>query len=297
MPTKGIDLLGLMDRFHSEDKCRKYLEELRWPDGVRCPRCDSDEISRIYDRDQFDCGSCRYQFSVKSGTMFHDSHLPLRKWFAAIYLMGESKKGVSAKQLQRTLKVAYKTAWHLCHRIRAALKDTDTEPLDGTVEADETFVGGKAPGKGRGYLGNKSIVLGVIERGGSLRLEVHKDRSRPTLHGFVKKHAADDTEAIYTDDFPAYKGIGDEDTIHETVNHSQKEWVRGKVHTNTIESAFSLFKRSVVGAYHHISAKHIQSYLDEFEFRFDNRENPYLFRDTILQMVKAERLLYEKLTA
>ena len=291
-----MDLLTLFDRFHSEERCAEYLEGLRWPEGVRCPRCDSDKISRILKRAQFDCDSCRYQFSVKAGTIFHDSHLPLRKWFAAVYLMCESRKGVSANQLKRTLKVAYKTAWYLCHRVRAALKDADTEPLEGTVEVDETFIGGKAKGKGRGYTGNKAMVLGAIERGGGIRLTVEKRRDRKTLHEFIETHAPD-AEKVYTDDFIAYKGIEDEDTAHESVNHSVGEYVRGDVHTNSVEGVCSLFKRSIVGAYHQVSVKHLPAYLDEFEFRFDNRNNPYLFRDTLLRLIASEAVTYETLTS
>ena len=294
--TANIDLLTMISRFHSEEKCRAYLEGLRWPEGARCPRCKGSKISRIHKRGQFDCDSCRYQFSVTAGTIFHDSHLPLPKWFAAIYLMCESRKGISANQLKRTLKVAYKTAWYLCHRIRAALKDADTEPLEGTVEVDETWVGGKVKGMGRRYTGNKSMVLGAIERGGNIRLTVEKRRNRKTLHKFIEKHAPD-AESVYTDDFVAYKGIEDKKTKHESVNHSADEWVRGDVHTNTIEGAFSLFKRSIVGAYHQVSAKHLPAYLDEFEFRFDNRNNPYLFRDTLLRLIGSGSLKYKDLVA
>lgn len=294
--TANIDLMTLMDRFHSEEKCRSYLEGLRWPKSVLCPRCKSKKISRIRKRGQFDCDSCRYQFSVTAGTIFHDSHLPLPKWFAAIYLMCESRKGISANQLKRTLKVAYKTAWYLCHRIRAAMKDADTEPLEGTVEVDETWVGGKVKGMGRGYTGNKTMVLGAIERDGNIRLTVGKRRNRETLHGFIEKHAPD-AENIYTDDYEAYKGIEDEKTKHESVNHSADEWVRGDVHTNSIEGAFSLFKRSIVGAFHQVSTKHLPAYLDEFEFRFDNRNNPFLFRDTLLRLISSDKITYEKLTA
>ncbi len=286
-----------MDTFHSEERCHEYLEGLRWPDGVRCPRCSSDKISRIVKRDQFDCDSCRYQFSVRAGTIFHDSHLPLRKWFAAIYLMCEAKKGVSANQLKRTLKVAYKTAWYLCHRIRAAMKDADTTPLTGTVEVDETFIGGKKSGKGRGYVGNKAMVLGAIERGGSIRLRVEKRRDRKTLHGFIKSQVDDSAKNIYTDDWHAYDGCGDENTKHSRVTHSEDEWVRGDVHTNSIEGAFSLLKRSIVGSYHQISAKHLPAYLDEFEFRFDNRDNPFMFRDTLLRLIASDKVTYDELTA
>ena len=285
-----------MDKFNSDDKCRDVLEQLRWPRGVCCPRCDSDRVSNISTRNQYGCDPCGYQFSVTAGTIFHDSHLPLRKWFAAIYLMCETKKGVSANQLKRTLKVAYKTAWYLCHRIRAAMKDADTEPLEGTVEVDETWIGGKVKGRGRGYTDNKTMVLGAIERDGNIRLKVEKRRNRKTLHEFIETHAPD-AEKIYTDDFIAYKGIEDENTKHESVNHSAGEYVRGDVHTNSVEGVFSLFKRSIVGAYHQISAKHLPAYLDEFEFRFDNRDNPYLFRDTLLRLIGSGKLTYQTLVS
>ena len=213
--------------------------------------------------------------------------------------MCESRKGVSANQLKRVLKVAYKTAWYLCHRIRAALKDADTEPLTGTVEADETYIGGRIKGKGRGFRGeNKTMVLGAIERGGNIRLVVEgRRRTKKVLHRFIEKHTDPETERIFTDEWSGYQGIEDEDTEHETVNHSADEWVRGDVHTNTIEGAFSLFKRSIVGAYHQVSAKHLPAYLDEFEFRFDNRNNPYLFRDTLLRLIESDSLPYKDLVA
>lgn len=295
--TSNMNLMNLIDQFASDEECRQYLTELRWPDGIVCPKCGCVSISRVIKRDVFDCNACRYQFSVTTGTIFHDTHLPLKKWFAAVYLMCESRKGISANQLKRTLKVAYKTAWYLCHRIRAAMKDADTTLLKGIVEADETYLGGKVRGKGRGYKRNKTMVLGAIQRGGGVRLKVDKRPDRATLHAFVHGHTHDDTKAIYTDDNPAYEGVGDHNTIHDSVSHSHDEWVRGEVHTNTIEGVFSLFKRSVVGAFHQISAKHLPAYLDEFEFRFDNRKNPYLFRDTLLRLLGAEKLEYKKLTA
>ncbi|NUM56590.1 MAG: IS1595 family transposase [Candidatus Hydrogenedentes bacterium] len=295
--NRSIDLITMMDTFGSEDKCRDYLTELRWPDGVVCPRCGCTNISKIIKRDQYDCDGCRYQFSATAGTIFHDSHLPLRKWFAAVYLMCESRKGISANQLKRTLKVAYKTAWYLCHRIRAAVKDVNEAQLSGTVECDETYLGGRARGRGRGFTGHKQMVLGAIERGGDVRLKVDKRADRKTLHKFVFDTAHPDTEAIFTDGHAGYKGITDANTRHETVNHEADEWVRGDVHTNTIEGVFSLFKRSVVGSYHQISAKHLPAYLDEFEFRFNNRKNPYLFRDTLLKLIEAEKLGYRTLVA
>jgi len=290
-----MNMMKLTDLFHGDEKCREYLEGLRWPDGVKCPRCDSTKVSRSYKRNQLICDSCAYNFSVTAGTIFHDSHLPLPKWFMAVYLMCESKKGVSALQLKRILDVHYKTAWYLCHRIRAAMADANPRPLGGTVEADETYVGGKTRGRGRHYMGNKTIVAGVIERGGEVRLKVVGDASRRTLQAFLNEHIRPDTQRVITDDWAGYHGIGDADTKHEVVNHSAREYVRGDVHTNTAENVWSLLKRSIVGSYHHLSEKHLDAYLDELEWRFNNRKNPYLFRDTLLKLLKAESLPYQAL--
>src|SRR6266536_3585030 len=171
-PKQEMDLMKLMREFDTPEECRAYLEGLKWRDGVKCPRCQSEKISRIRERNQFDCDSCRYQFSVTAGSIFHDSHLPLPKWFAAVYLMCEARKGVSANQLKRTLGVAYKTAWYLCHRIRKAMEEANPVPLKGTVEVDEAYIGGKRRHVGHGYTRNKTMVLGAIERGGPVRLRV-----------------------------------------------------------------------------------------------------------------------------
>lgn len=302
--VKGeMNLTKLIERFASEDKCHTYLEELRWPDGVECPRCQSKKISRIVKRRQFDCDACRYQFSVRVGTIFHDSKLPLWKWFLAVYMMGESKKGVSANQLKRMLDVSYKTAWYLCHRIRAAMKDDGAALLSGIVEADETYVGGKVKGfsskqeAAKHRLDNKSIVIGAIERGGKLRMAVVDDMDQETVHKFLEGAVSGEAVAIYTDSHRSYRGIGDEDTRHEWVDHSADEWVRGQVHTNTVENAWSLFDRAVIGAYHKLSKKHLPAYLDEFAFRFNNRENPYLFRDTLLRLIEGDALPFQELVA
>lgn len=297
IPKQKMNLMKLMQDFDTSEECRTYLEELRWPNGVKCPRCQSEKISRIRERNQFDCDSCRYQFSVTAGSIFHDSHLPLPKWFAAVYLMCEARKGVSANQLKRTLNVSYKTAWYLCHRIRKAVENTSPLPLKGTVEVDETYIGGKRHHVGRGFKADKTTVVGAFERGGEIRLRVEKRRTRKVLHKFVADHCAPETERIVTDEWFAYRGVGDADTKHETVDHHREEWVRGDVHTNSIEGVWSLFKRSVVGSYHQVSAKHLDRYLDEFEFRFNNRKNPFLFRDTLLRLLGSGALTYQDLTA
>lgn len=302
--TKEINLIELFEKFGSDAKCRQYLQDLRFPDGVTCIRCQSDKISRIIKRNQFMCDACTYQFSVTTGTMFHGSHLPLFKWFATIYLMGESKKGISANQLSRTLKMSYKTAWYLSHRIREALKSQETK-MSGTIEIDETFVGGEfrnmhgealqrarmRPNKG------KLITVGALQRNGHIRLKRVPNTTSETLLAFVKTLVDKSTEVIYTDDARYYNKLEKEvKKDHETVNHREGEYVRhGIIHTNGIENVFSLFKRSIVGSFHHISAKHIDRYLDEFEHRFNNRSNPYHFRDTVLRMLDAENMKYKEL--
>ena len=247
------------------------------------------------ERSQYDCNACRYQFSATSGTIFHDSHLPLSKWFLATYIMTESKKSVSAKQIERTLCTTYRTAWHLCHRIRSAVRDANAELLRGIVEVDGTYVGGKTRGTGHGYRGNKSIAIGAVQRGGKICLQVIDRATKATLHKFIADNTAPDTQAIYTDQFPACHGIADEHTRHESVNHSKEEWVRGDVHTNGIESVWSLLKRSIVGAYHKVSMKHLDAYLDELEHRFNNRKNEFMFRDTLTKLVTAAKLPYRDL--
>jgi transposase-like protein len=173
--------------------------------------------------------------------------------------------------------------------------------LDGIVEVDETFHGGRHTVRTHGpsaYAGNsKAVVLGAIAREGAVKLRVGGSRQRADLHAFIKAVVADDAEAIYTDDLKAYDGIADLDTRHETVNHTEDEWVRGDVHTNTVEGVWSLFKRSVIGSYHQLSTKHLDAYLGELAFRFNNRENPYMFRDTILALIEADHLSYRSLVA
>lgn len=292
-----MNIVSLLDRFSSDEKCRKQLEQLRWPNGVCCTRCGDTDVSRIKGRAQWDCLGCGYQFSAMSGTIMHDSHLPLRKWFAAIYLMVESRKGMSANQLKRTLGVSYKTAWYLCHRIREAMGN---EPLEGPtllgiVEVDETLIGGKVKGKGHGYKGNKTWVAGAIQRGGKIRLERIPNIKRKTLHSFIGRTVKDEAEAIYTDELKSYLGIADENTRHETVRHSEEEWVVGDVHTNSIEGVWSLFKRSIIGTFHKMSVKHMDRYLEELEWRFNNRNNPHIFRDALTRIVNTGNLTYRRL--
>ena len=289
-----------MDKYNSDETCREALEKIRWPHGPTCIRCGLVGVPELPVGGIYQCASCCYQFSVTAGTIMHDSHLPLRKWFLAIYFMCVSKKGVSALQLKRTLGIgSYRTAWYLCHRIREAMgNDPFTGPtLLGVVEVDETLVGGRKRSRGRAYKGNKTWVAGAIQRGGKVRVERIPNIRRHTLHDFIHRTVKDEAEAIYTDELKSYLGIGDEDTRHEMVKHSEEQWVVGDVHTNGIEGVWSLFKRSIIGTFHKMSAKHLDRYLEELEWRFNNRDNQNIFPDTLSRILNTGKLTFHDLVA
>jgi len=290
-------LLEMLQKYSTDEKCREILTKLRWPEGVRCPRCNEDRVCYLQDRKQFEC-SCGYQFSVLTGTIFNDTHLALEKWFAATYLLCEAKKGISACQIQRTLGISYKTAWYLCHRIRAAMNELNKSMLDGKIEIDETYVGGKS--RGRGHI-EKEVVIGIRQRNGELRLFHSKDVKSGTLAQYIRENVSADVDVILTDDFSAYrfamKKAGVETGKHKSINHSSKVYVMGDVHTNTVENAFSLLKRGIMGTWHRVSAKHLASYLDEMCFRFNRRKRADLFTDTLRHMITAPVLTFQKLTA
>ena len=294
----------MMQDFADESRCRTYLEKLRWPDGVICPSCKCSKCYRLPKREQFLCSSCRYQFSVTVDTIFHDTHLPLTIWFLAILLLCEAKKGISACQIQRSLGIkTYKTAWYLCHRIRAAMVEENRPKLGGVVEMDETYVGGRNRGmRGRpGMNSNKEVVIGIRQRGGELRFFHADDVRSGTLEKYIRENIAEDVEILMTDDLGLYRGAtrraGIPKDKHQRIRHKLGIYVHGDIHTNTVESAFSLLKRGVLGTWHRISAKHLQSYCNEMCFRFNNRKNPYLFRDTIVRLVASPNLEYKELTA
>jgi len=289
--------------YPTDDRCRELLERMRWPEGVMCPRCKDTRVSRLKDYARYECVGCEYQFTVTSGTIFHDSHLPLPIWFVSVLLLCEAKKGMSAMQLKRTIwgtdRGSYKTAWYLFHRIRRAMAQVDRPMLDGTVEMDETYVGGKQrnPGRGRATT-NKEVVIGIRQRSGDLRFFHAEDAKTGTLARYIQENISSDVEVIVTDELPAYrKAVGD--AKHETVNHSAKEYVQfgTDIHTNSIESAFSLLKRGIIGTWHKVSAKHLQAYLDEMTFRFDRRNRSDLFLDTLHHMVTADPMTFNDLTA
>lgn len=296
-----MNLIDLQSMFPTEDRCRELLTRLRWPNGPECPRCHGAAVELETEKQLFYCKECDYQFSVTSGTVFNDTHLPLIKWFAATLLLCEAKKGMSACQIQRTLGMSYKTAWYLCHRIRAAMAESEKLMLSGKIEMDETYVGGKGHGlasRGRGT--KKRPVLGIRQRNGELRLFHAKEVTGRSLEKFLRDNVGEDVEVFFTDELNIYRGVAMRTGLngkHRVVQHGTGEYVRGDAHTNTVESAFSLFKRGLRGSWHKLSAKHLQAYLEEMTFRFNRRKNPNLFVDTLRHMVTAQTLTFEKLTA
>jgi transposase-like protein len=308
---KPISLAEIFIRFSTDDQCFEYIEKMRWPDGVvRCPVCGNDKISKVERKTGsknrrkwfYLCleKTCHNQFSPTAGTLFADSHLPLITWFHAIGLMLNAKKGLSARQLQRDLGLGgYKTAWYLCHRIREAMGEGNIPKLGGIVEIDETYIGGHIKGKGQVYARKqKQVVMGAIQRGGELRLQHVTGATVGNFREFITTHVSDDAERVMTDQHPAYPAaLGELVDRHETVNHIKHEYVRGDVTTNSIESVFSLFKRGLIGQYHKLSAKHLQRYLTEFEYRFNRRDQADVFTETVRRLCGFKPLRFAELTS
>ena len=296
-----MNLIDINTLFPTDAKCRELLTRLRFPEGPRCLRCHGDVVELETEKQLFYCKDCDYQFSVTAGSVLNDSHLPLVKWFAATLLLCEAKKGMSACQIQRTLGIGgYKTAWYLCHRIRHAMAQADKPMLDGKVEMDTTYVGGVNRGKGiSARVDNKEVVVGIRKRNGDLRFFHSKDAKSGTLAKYIRENISEDVEVMFTDDFYANTVAMRKAGIknHKTIIHSKGSYVNGDIHTNTVESAFSLLKRGIMGTWHHVSAKHLQSYLYEMSFRFDRRKSSNLFLDTLRHMVTAPVLTFERLTA
>src|SRR5258706_7075137 len=299
-----MTLPELNNLYSTEERCRELLKRLRWPNGVECPRCESKRVANLTENYKFECLNCQYQFTALAGTVFHDTHLPLDKWFLAVVLMCESRKGVSANQVKRMLGVSYKTAWYLCHRIRHAMTEIDKPKLDGIIEFDETYIGARhrrtaprARKRGRSA-DDKEIVIGIRERDGDVRFIHVQDVTSKTIRETALANISPDAELIVTDEFPAYpKAL--KDTFgkrHKRIQHA-KDYVNGVVHTNTAESAFSLLKRGIAGTWHRISAKHLPAYLEEMSFRFNRRNDSDLFQQTLRQLVTTTNLTFEKLTA
>jgi len=296
-----MNLADLTNQFSTEERCREFLRRLRWPNNkIECLRCKQECVELETEKELFYCKPCDYQFTVTAGTIFNDSHLPLKIWFMATLLLCEAKKGISACQIQRTLGLgSYKTAWYLCHRIRAAMAECDKPMLDGKLEVDETYAGGRGKGlakRGRGA--KKRRVLGIRQRNGELRLFHAKDVTSRSLEKFMRENISKDADIVFTDELAAHRNIVKSMGLkHAMVQHGIKKYVHGDAHTNTIESAFSLFKRGLRGSWHKLSPKHLQAYLEEMSFRFNRRNTSDLFVDTLGHMITTCALTFEKLTA
>jgi transposase-like protein len=274
--------------FIDADKAREWLEAELWADGRPCPHCgvvdQSTKIGGTTARPGlYMCNACRKQFTVTVGTLYESSKVPLNKWLAATHLMMASKKGISALQIGRMLGLSKKTAWFLCHRIRESLRETAPDLLGGegsTIEADETFIGGKEKNKHRSKRESKNIggmgkeaVFSLVERGGRVRSRHVPGITANTLRPVLEEQLADASATrLMTDGEGQYRLIGPMFKSHDVVNHSIGEYVRGDAHTNTIEGYFSILKRGIIGTYHHVSGEHLKRYLAEFDFRYNNRE-------------------------
>lgn len=276
--------------YHDDEAARIQLETIRWPDGPYCPHCGSfDRVKptatppKAKGGGWHHCADCRKRFTVRVGSIFHRSHVPLHKWLLAFRLMAGSKKGFSAHQLHRHLKVDYKTAWFLEHRIRECMDEDDQGPLGGegkTVEADETFIvkqRGRATwsfSNDKGWVKHRDrrtvMAFVLVERGGAARAQPIDNVTSDDLRRALRRHA-DTKSALMTDEWKAYRRPGREFASHETVNHQDEEWVRGTAHTNTAENFFSVFKRGMRGVYQHCSEKHLARYLHEYAFRYSHR--------------------------
>jgi transposase-like protein len=294
-------------RFHDENAARKHLEALRRPNGAECPHCGGTERNvqlqgKAHRQGLWFCGDCRQQFSVTVGTVFERSKIPLHKWLLVTHLMCASKKGMSAKQIERMLGITYKSAWFMCHRVREAMRPMGFKKVGGggkIVEADETFWGTSKsakpvkPGERRRGGHHKMKVFALIERGGEVRSFPVKEITSMTLRDHLMRHVEKNTR-LMTDEAGMYTQVGKEFSSHETVNHSQYEYARGDVTTNSIEGYFSILKRGLIGTFHHVGEQHLFRYMNEFDFRYNQRKVTDVERaDTALKGIGGKRLMYK----
>ena len=300
----SITLPDLITPFSDEDACKGFLRDVRWPNGVQCPRCGNVGVYELKARPfhwQCQAPKCGnppdgrknrgYRFSVTTGTIFENTKYPLRTWFQVAYLMCQSKKGMSALQIHRQIKSGdYRTAWFMCHRLRAAMKNQTFTRLIGEVEVDEAYIGGKnvnrhwdkkTPYKAGGISSGKIGVIGAISRKGNVVCQMIENTDTDTLTGFVNTVTSDKVELVATDEHKGYDAIEVYGSKHEVVKHSQGEYVRGKVHTNNIESFWALLKRGIIGTYHNVGKGYLPLYLNEFTFRHNNRRNAEIFTTLI----------------
>ena len=293
MATGTGNLVRLAKLFNDEDKAIALLESLRWPNGASCPHCGGADPYRLTpkattktrtQRGLWKCSQCRKKFTVKVGTIFESSHIPVSKWLMALHLVASSKKGISAHQLHRNLGMTYRAAWFMAHRLRHAMADDAFLPLSGTVEVDETYVGGKRRAGSRkdgrtqliGRPGPtdavvKTPVVALVEREGrAIAFPVERVDGR-TLQDAIRKNTRPRATHMMSDELHAYDGLAMGFAGHDTIKHSKGEYVREDVHTNSVEGFFSILKRGIVGVFHHVSKGHLHRYCDEFAFRYSNR--------------------------
>ena len=295
-------LLDAIKYFADADNALAFMVQLRWPDGVTCPKCGGKEVSFVSTRSLWKCKACKNQIRVKQGTIMEDSPIGLDKWLAAIWLIANAKNGISSYEIHRSLGITQKSAWFLLHRIRLAMQNGSFEKLSGEVEADETFIGGKARNmhadkrkakiQGRGASG-KTIVMGMLERDGEVRASVVTERDAATLQGAIRENV-ERGSILFSDSFTAYEGLYT-DFVHKVVNHAER-YVDGQIHTNGIENFWSLLKRGLKGTYISVQPFHLFRYVDEQAFRFNNRKANDSERFlTACASISGRRLTYNKL--
>lgn len=279
--------------FPDDAACLEWLRSYLYPDGIFCKKCEKvTKHHRVISRPSYSCDECGHHVHPTSGTIFHKSSTPLKTWFHAIYLMASTKGGISAKQIERETGVTYKTAWRMAKQIRSML-GVDAGPLEGPVEMDESYFGGKRKGAKAGRPSkkdkHKTAVLGIVQRGGTAKAFVIPDASGKTLLTHAVTHIVP-RATVYTDEFGAYKGLRytSHQFDHQTIRHKEDRWADGDIHTNTVEGLWSLLKRGIRGVYVHCSPKHLQQYLNEYTFRYSHRhdETP-MFTSFLHQIAKA----------
>lgn len=270
--------------FPDDTACLEWLKIYRCPDGIYCPTCDKiTKHHRIAKRPCYKCDNCGHEFYPTAGTIFHKSTTPLKTWFKAMYIMSTTRSGRSAKELQREIGVTYKTAWRMFREIRTLLDETP-DMFTKEVEADETYIGGVRHGtRGRGADG-KSAVIGVVERQGKVVAKVAANVKQSTVVPFINKHVAR-TATLYTDEFPTYDHFTRVGYTHHRIEHGQKVYVNGNIHTNSIEGFWSLMKRGISGVYHAVSPKYLQSYVNEYSFRYNHRNDETPMFKSILNQI------------
>ncbi len=316
-----MNLIDITKTYKTDAECFEFLEKQRWPNGVvRCVTCGNDKISRITRKVSaitknkraqiFQCleKTCKQQFSCTSGTIFNDTRLPILTWFMAVEMVMSAKKGMSAVQIQRHLGIkSYQTAWHMVHRIREAQDRKDGSPMSGVVEMDETYIGGRAKRRGaRKVRAPKDMVVAMRERSfqgkpdGRVRYFHVPNGKANTIETLVASHVSDSVSRIYTDNAAVYDFAMNESLSkrHRTVNHTIQWVVPGsRIHTNTVESSFSLLKRGLIGSFHRVSTKHLQRYLNEFEYRFNERNSAKQFENCVAEMCATKPLTFRSLVS